>query len=200
MAQTENDPRGNEKQKSAAALLLIDLINDLEFEGGEALAKRALPVIDKVAALKKRLKTAGVPCVYVNDNFGKWQSDFKKLVDYCLTNDVNGKAIAERLQPEPDDFFVLKPRHSAFLLTPLEMLLEYFGATTVILAGIATDSCILFTAADAHMRHYRIVIPSDCVVAQTDGAHKQALELMTRVLDVKITDSDRLDTSQILAS
>ena len=145
MTRTTNDPRGKSKHNSKVALLLIDLINDLEFEGGKALAMRALPVAYKIIALKRELTSAGVPCVYVNDNFGKWQSDFKKLVDYCLSQDVAGKPIVERLQPQPNDYFVLKPRHSAFLLTPLEMLLDYFGATTVILAGIATDSCILFT-------------------------------------------------------
>src|SRR5712691_8232676 len=100
MSKEKNDPQGNAPDQSEVALLLLDVINDLEFEGGEALAAHALDMAHRIAALKRRTKSAGIPAIYVNDNFGKWQSDFKKLVDHCLHDEVRGKPIVECLIPE----------------------------------------------------------------------------------------------------
>src|SRR5690349_21316195 len=122
---------GNVPDKSSAALLLIAVINDLEFEGAEQLARHILPLAENIAELKRRAKQAGVPTIYVNDNFGKWQSDFSKLVTHCLEDDVRGRPLARLLQPEHDDYFVLKPKHSGFFSTTLETLLEYLHAHTL---------------------------------------------------------------------
>lgn len=113
--------------KAETALLLIDVINDLEFEGGEKLLTQALPMAVSLAALKSRAKAVGVPAVYVNDNFGRWRSEFAKLVRHCLKEDVRGRPVVTHLIPEQDDYFVLKPKHSAFFQTNLESLLSYVG-------------------------------------------------------------------------
>jgi nicotinamidase-related amidase len=88
MRATRDDLHGNVPDDADVALLLIDVINDLEFDGGEALRTQALPVAAHIAALKRRAKQAGIPAVYVNDNFGRWQSDFAKLLAHCLTDGV----------------------------------------------------------------------------------------------------------------
>src|SRR5690349_16614617 len=98
----------------AAALLIIDMINALEFDGAEALLPRALRAAERIAALRSRAHASRLPVVYVNDNFGKWRSDFKALLERCLQEGVRGRALAQLLKPEAEDYFVLKPKHSGF--------------------------------------------------------------------------------------
>jgi nicotinamidase-related amidase len=193
MASTYNHSLNRAYDKAETALLLIDVINDLEFDGGEKLLTQALPMAVSLAALKRRAKTTGVPAIYVNDNFGRWRSDFAKLVRHCVEENVRGRPVATHLIPEQDDYFVLKPKHSAFFQTNLESLLSYLGATTLILTGIAGDICVLFSANDAHMRNFKMVIPSDCVASQEAEANDQALMLMQRVLKARTSPSSELE-------
>jgi Amidases related to nicotinamidase len=193
------DLHGNVPDKSDVALLLIDVINDLEFESGEKLLEHALPMARKIAALKKRARKANVPIIYVNDNFGKWQSDFSKLLNHCLKDDVTGKPIAEILRPdEDDDYFVLKPKHSGFFSTTLDTLLDYLQAKTLILTGIAGNICVLFTANDAYMRDFQLIIPEDCLASNTTEDNEHALEIMRRVLKADTTPSDKIDFEFLL--
>jgi nicotinamidase-related amidase len=164
------------------ALLLIDVVNDLEFDGGEELLKQALPMARALAALKSRAKAARVPVIYANDNFGRWRSDFPKLVNRCLTSDVRGRPVVEQLQPDADDYFVLKPKHSAFFQTNLEILLRHLERTALVLTGMAADYCVLFTGNDAYMRDFRVFVPPDCVASEQADRTEQVLSLMGRVL------------------
>jgi nicotinamidase-related amidase len=191
-AQNE-DLHGNVPDKATVALLLIDVINDLEFDKGAQLLKHALPMAEKLAALKGRAKQAGIPAIYVNDNFGKWQSDFNKLLKHCLEEDVCGKPLARQLQPDEDDYFVLKPKHSGFFSTTLDTLLEYLQAKTLILTGLAGNICVLFTANDAYMRDFRLVVPADCVASNRTEDNEHALELMQTVLKADTRPSTELD-------
>ena len=146
-----------------------------------------------------RAKTARIPAVYINDNFGRWQSDFQKVVEHCLDDDVPGEQVARQLQPADDDYFVLKPKHSAFFETTLDTLLAYLGATTLIMTGIAGNICILFSANDAYMRDYNIIVPSDCVVSNTRRENDNALDQIERVLKGTVTPSDQLDLAELVA-
>lgn len=191
MPRVSNDLHGSAPDKSEAALLLIDVINDFEFEEGEELLRLALPVGENIAALKKRAKAAGIPSIYVNDNFGKWQSDFKKIVSHC--RNARGKAFVELVLPDEDDYFVLKPKHSGFYSTTLHLLLTHFTAKNLILTGIAGNNCVLFTANDAYMRDFKIFVPSDCVVSNTEEENVHALKQMEIVLKADTTSGSKLD-------
>jgi nicotinamidase-related amidase len=193
MASPHNERSNQAPDRAETVLLLIDVINDLEFEGGDKLLTQALPMAVSLAALKRRAKAVGVPAIYVNDNFGRWRSDFAKLVRHCLEEDVRGSPVAAHLVPEEDDYFVLKPKHSAFFQTNLESLLSYLGTTTLILTGMAGDICVLFSANDAYMRDFKIFIPSDCVASEDANANEQALMLMQRVLKANISLSSELE-------
>jgi len=191
-----HDLHGSAPDQSPTVLLLIDVINDLEFEGGEALLAQALPMAERLAALKRRLRAAGVPAIYVNDNFGRWRSDFRALLAHCARDGVRGKLLADRLAPAPEDYFVLKPKHSGFFSTTLDTLLEYLRARTLILTGLTADNCVLFTASDAYLRDFQLVVPPDCV-ASIEPAHTcQALEHMRRILKADLTPSTALDLSR----
>ena len=179
------------------ALLLIDVINDLAFPGSGALVAQAEPMALRLAALKLRVAAAGVPVIYVNDNFGKWQSDFGKLITDCLEDDVRGRPLVQLLQPDPEDYFVLKPKHSGFFSTTLDTLLAYLHAKTLILAGIAGNICVLFTAHDAFMRDFHLIIPSDCVASNTPAENRYALEHMRTVLQANIMPFSEIDWSKL---
>ncbi len=191
------DLHGNVPDESPAALLLIDVINDLEFEGGDRLLRHALPMAERLAALKRQAKAHGIPAIYVNDNFGRWRSDFRTLVVHCLEQDVRGRPLAERLKPEEDDYFVLKPKHSGFYSTTLELLLDYLKARVLILTGIAGDACVLFTANDAYMRDYHLVVPADCIASIDADGNARALAQMRTMLGVDVTPSTELDIASL---
>ncbi|HEX8150578.1 MAG TPA: isochorismatase family cysteine hydrolase [Pyrinomonadaceae bacterium] len=193
MPAKNEDLHGNVPDKSNVALLLIDVINDLEFESGGELLKHALPMAERLAALKRRAKEAGVPVVYVNDNFGKWQSDFKKILEHCLEGDVRGRPVVELLRPEEDDYFVLKPKHSGFFSTTLDILLDYLQAKTLVLTGLTGDICVLFTAHDAYMRDFNLVIPSDCVASNDPSENEYTLKKMAGLMDADIRPSAEID-------
>ena len=191
------DLHGSAPDESPVALLLIDVINDLEFEEGERLLAHALPMAERIRELKRRCKQAGIPVLYVNDNFGRWQSDFNRILTHCLEDDVLGRPIAERLRPDPDDYFVLKPKHSGFFSTTLEVLLEHLGARTLILTGMAADICVLFTANDAYMRDYELVVPADCVASNEAKENEHALAKIERLLKADVAPSTELDLAAL---
>jgi nicotinamidase-related amidase len=197
MPHKNRDLHGNAPDKSDTALLLIDVINDLEFDEGEALLKHALPMAPRLLALKRRVKASGVPAIYVNDNFGRWQSDFNKQVEHCLHDGVRGQRVAELLRPDEDDYFVLKPKHSGFYSTGLDILLHYLGVKRLVITGIATNICVLFTANDAYMRDFELLVPADCVAANSEEETRYALEQMKAVLKADIRPSTELALSPL---
>ena len=193
------DLHGNAPDKSPVVLLLIDVINDLEFPEGAQILEPALAMARHIAALKERAKAARIPAVYVNDNFGRWQSDFSRQVNHCLRDGVRGEPLVKMLRPEEDDYFVLKPKHSAFFSTTLDILLHYLGARTLILTGLAGNICVLFTANDAYMRDFHLFVPSDCSASNTPEENDYALEQMKRFLKADTRPSGELDLEELRA-
>lgn len=175
-----------------AALLLVDVINDMNFEGGENLLRHALPAARKLSGFKARLRELGVPAIYVNDNFGEWKRDFQEQVELCASEGSRGCEIVKLLKPAEDDYFVLKPRHSGFYATPLEVLIGDLGIENLILTGFATDICVLYTANDAYMRDYSLIVPSDCVASEDPKQSEVALEHIAKRLKAWVGPCDAL--------
>lgn len=200
MTTRKEDLHGNAPDKADAALILIDVINDLDFPEGRDLLRFALPMARKIVDLKKRAKAIGIPIIYVNDNFGRWQSNFHTQVEHCLEDGVTGKPFVELLVPDEDDYFVLKPKHSGFFSTTLDILLEYLGVETLILTGIAGNICVLFTANDAYMRDFRLIVPGDCTASNTDEENRHALGQMKQVLKADTTESSQLNLEALVTS
>lgn len=168
------------------------MISDFEFEDGDKLFKNAISVAQKLVRLKAAVKKAGFPVIYVNDNYGKWQEDFKFMVENCFSNSERAREIIKLIRPDGGDYYVLKPKHSAFYKTVFELLLEELEIETLILTGLSTDICVLFTANDAYMREYKIVVPEDCVAAVTKENSEYAIKYMKRNLNAEITTSTKL--------
>jgi nicotinamidase-related amidase len=183
-----------------AALLLIDVINRFDFDGGDALLRSTRPMAEKLAALKARAARAGMPVVYVNDNFGRWRSDFRAIVQHCSGEDNRGRDVVERLAPVPTDYFVLKPSNSAFYASVLETLLRDFETETLVLTGVATDNCVLFTAHDAYLRGFRLFVPEDCVAAESAARSRQALQIIARSMKGDTRASGRLRLGSLVGA
>lgn len=175
---------------SNEALLIIDTITDLEFPGGENVLPWALKMVARLAPLAGRARRAGVPVIYVNDNLGHWRSGFAEIYDRCARPGSRGREVCRAMRPAADDYFVLKPKHSAFYATSLRPLLDHLGVKHLLLSGIATNLCVLFTAHDAHMRDYELTVLSDCCAAESDHDHDVALQQLERFCGSKICRSD----------
>jgi nicotinamidase-related amidase len=177
---------------SGTALLLIDVINDLAFDGSDALVAQAESMAAPLARFKRRATAAGVPTIYINDNFGQWRSDFRRTVAHCTTRSSPGHRVSRRLRPTARDYFVLKPKHSGFFDTTLDTLLESLRVRRIILAGMAGNICVLFTANDAYMREYKLFAPADCIVSNTATDNDHALRQIRMVLKGNVSVSTRL--------
>jgi nicotinamidase-related amidase len=191
-------PGDCEAERTGAAVLLIDVINDCDFPESEQLLKFAIPMAKKIAALAKRARTANIPVIYINDNFGRWRSDFKAIVKHCASEHSPGRSIVELLHPDERDYFVLKPKHSGFFSTTLDVLLAQLGVKTVIITGMAANICVLFTANDAYMRDLEVIVPSDCVASNTKELTDYALDQMRTVVKANIEPSDKLSDERLL--
>jgi nicotinamidase-related amidase len=191
MPEKNVDLHGSAPDKHKFALLLIDVINDFDFPEAEQLLKHARPMARNLLRLKRRARKAGVPVIYVNDNFGRWKSDFRRTVDYCARHG-RGSDIVKLLRPEENDYFVLKPKHSGFFSTTLETLLRYLETHALILTGVAGNFCVLFTANDAYMRDFNLFVPSDCIVSNTKKENDAALGLMKKFLKADTRSSSRI--------
>jgi nicotinamidase-related amidase len=188
---------GHVAEHSLVALLIIDVVNALDFEGSQRLVRRAEPAAQRLSALREKASRAKFPTIFVNDNFGRWRSDFKSMVRHCSREEAPGRHITRLLAPREEDYFVLKPYNSGFFNTALQALLEQLRAKTLILTGITTDNCVLFTAHDAYLHGYRLFIPTDCCIAEKPAHHAQALSLMERTMKADTRPSTKLRLSQI---
>src|SRR5689334_1482711 len=188
-----NDLHGSAPDSHPVALLLVDVINPCDFPEADDFLRHALPVAERIAALKRRAVKEGVPVIYANDNFGRWRSDLAAVVQRCLQPGCKGRPLCEALRPGEEDYFVLKPKHSAFYSTTLDVLLRALQARTLVVCGFAANICVLFTANDAYMRDFRVVVPADCVACNTAEENEAALADMARVLKADVGPSAEVD-------
>jgi nicotinamidase-related amidase len=154
------------------ALLIIDMLNTFDFDGAEPLVEATRTIVDPINRLRQAARAAGSPVIYVNDNYNRWSDERSDLIAWLTRDEARGRDIARAILPADDDYFVIKPEASGFYSTTLPALLPRLGVTSLVLTGVAADICVLFTAADAHMREYKLHVPADAV-AGVDADRKQ---------------------------
>lgn len=172
--------------RSRKVLLLVDFINPLAFEGAEDIAHAAVEAARATAQLKRQFHRDGACVIYVNDNFGQWRSDVRTLLHECKRVGGAAAELARLLAPSKVDLMILKPRHSGFYATPLDLLLAQLGAKELVITGLATDYCVKCTAMDAYVRGYRVTVPRDCTAAESSSRKDEALAWMTDVLKARV--------------
>ena len=180
------------RSKSGTALLILDMISEYRYPDGNRIARSAHKAAPNIARLRERAHAARIPVVYANDTAGKWESDQKSFVDRCMQPDSRGRKIVQLLAPTPEDYFMFKPRHSAFFGTPLHTLLQRLKIARVIATGITSHQCVLFTAMDAHVREFELIIPADCIGAGAAADTKHALYIFSHALMAKVSSSRQL--------
>jgi nicotinamidase-related amidase len=178
------------------ALLLVDVLTTFQFPDGDAILRGALGIRAALVRLKARARAAGIPVLYVNDNFGDWRSEKEVLMGRCL--EAKGAQFVRPLLPDSEDYFVLKPMHSAFYMTPLEVLLQHLQVETLILTGLTSNSCITVTAHDANMRGYDIYIPPDCSCARNAQEHARALAQLEAMAGARLLRSTSLKLPNLI--
>lgn len=178
-----------DRPRGGAALLIIDMINDFDFAGGAALRPRAEAAAAAILRLRDAAAAAEMPVIYINDHFGEWHSERTRIVARAL---AGGNPLVERLRPRDDDYFIIKPQFSGFYATNLPVLLPKLGVSRLVLTGVATDICVLFTAADAHMRDYALWVPEDAVAAEDSARGAAALSILRETMAAETRPSDAL--------
>ena len=191
------DLHGNVPDTSTLALVIVDVLNALDFPGGDAFLPRALQAAENIAALKARAASLGIPSIYVNDNGGRWRSDLRELLDACTREGVPGRPLGRLLRPLPEDYVVLKPKHSGFYSTTLDTVLTYLGCKRLVLTGLTLERCLLFTANDAFLRDYSLHVPRDCTAAIDAEDEAAALRILERVLGADTTTSTSIDLERL---
>ncbi|MGE5452758.1 MAG: cysteine hydrolase family protein [Acidobacteriota bacterium] len=189
----ERTPLAEEDAAGGTVLLIVDMLGDWQFPEADALLSRALAIAPMIRALKQRCQTAGIPTIYANDNHGRWRSDFRTLVQAGLDAGGRREQIGQLLLPDKEDYFVLKPKQSAFFATPLDLLLSHLQARRLLLTGVAAEQCLLASAFDALMRDYEVICPQDCLASHSQERHDQAMRHLTDVLKVDTRPSTQLD-------
>ncbi|MDR6672299.1 isochorismatase family cysteine hydrolase [Xanthomonas sp. 1678] len=173
---------------SRPALLIVDMVSRFDFPDGARLAKAALPVAERIAQLRTRFHRRDWPVVFANDNFADWQTDFEGLWTLCADPAQRGAQIAKLLAPQPQDYYVLKPKHSAFLDSALQILLSRLQATRLLVTGVATDACVLATAIDARMRDFQVQVPPSCCATFGAARQQRALRLLHDAFAVSVSE------------
>ncbi|SDC49708.1 Nicotinamidase-related amidase [Terribacillus halophilus] len=166
------------------AVLFIDVFNNFDFPSGDKLLENTKKILPNWEKLRQKAKENDWPVIFVNDHYGIWQDNFKKIANYCR-KEAN-KEIIDSMMPNEDDYFLLKPKHSAFFQTSLPSLLKELGCNHVILAGVAGNICIIFSANDAHMREFKLDVPRNCVASNTKEQNDDALRVIETTLNANI--------------
>lgn len=198
MEKERTDLHGNAPDTCPVAVLIIDMVNDLEFPGGDELLQPAINAASCIADLKAKANALRIPIIYANDNFGHWRSDIASMVQHCLQTTSRGRPVVEKLKPDSTDYVVLKPKNSAFFETTLSLLLQYLGTKRLVLTGLSTDVCVQFTAQDAYLRDIDLSIPSDCVASASREQTQASLAYMQQVLRADTSPSTELDLQRFL--
>ena len=145
----------------SSALVVIDMLNAYDHPDADKLVSSVEETVPNIAALIERARDEDVPVIYVNDNYGDWNSSAEEL----LRNGLEGERpdLVEPVKPPGEAKFVIKARHSIFFGTPLEYLLNQEGLDRLIMAGQVTEQCILYSALDAYVRQFEVAVPADAV-------------------------------------
>ncbi|MBT2767077.1 cysteine hydrolase [Stenotrophomonas sp. ISL-67] len=155
-------------KKHNPALLIIDMFTRFDFPEAKDVEPGAMRAARQIARLVRHFRTRGLPVIYANDNFANWQMDFKELVQVCLATEGASSTIAKVLRPQAGDYFILKPKHSAFLATPLAVLLAKLGVSELVVTGMTAESCVAATCFDSNAREYDTVVVREAVAGIAD--------------------------------
>jgi nicotinamidase-related amidase len=169
----------------ATALCVVDMLNPYDHEDAEQLTRSVESTVEPIASLVDRAGSEGAEVIYVNDNYGDWNSSQEELAERALGG--RRRDLVEPLLPPEGSSFVIKARHTIFYMTPLEYLLSQKEVDHLVLVGQVTEQCILYSALDAYVRHLRVTVPPDGVAHIHEDLADAALKMMERNMRAELT-------------
>jgi nicotinamidase-related amidase len=173
---------------SDTALLVVDMLNSYQHPDAELLITDVAEIIDPLAKVVRRAgEREDIDVVYVNDNYGDFSAEFSDIVQSAL--DGARPDLVEPIVPTEGCRMLTKVRHSVFFGTALEYLLNRIGTKRLILTGQVTEQCILYSALDAYLRHFPVVVPTDAVAHIDAELGAAALKMMQANMDAELTSS-----------
>jgi nicotinamidase-related amidase len=184
-------PRKETPDEAGTALVVIDMLNPYDHADADPLAESVADAVRPVAALVAAARERDLPVIYVNDNYGDWNSSPRELAERAMEG--AHPELVEPILPPDDALFVIKARHTIFYETPLNYLLTQIGAEAVVLAGQVTEQCVLYSALDAYVRHLDVRIPRDAVAHIHSDLADAACQMMGRNMGALITEAENLD-------
>jgi len=167
------------------AFFVIDMLNDFILPGAPLEVPKAREIIPNLKEKIAQMRKEKIPIVYICDAHKKNDPEFKIWPVHCVKG-TKGAEIVEELKPEKDDYLVTKTTYSGFFKTKLEYLLKRLKVKKLVVSGILTNICVLYTVSDAVLRGYEVTIVKDCVTSLTEEEHNFALQQMEKVLRAKI--------------
>lgn len=173
----------------STALIVVDMINTWVMQDGAALLRQASRMLPNLVRLTASARRAGVPIIYANDNFGRWRSNLPATIEQARQASRASARIVDALAPRVTDYVVLKPEHSAFFATPLELLLKALKVRRLVIVGISGDQCVLATAGDALLRDFTVIVPRDAIASATAARTRAILKHFRDVMDVATPSS-----------
>ncbi|MFD6225834.1 isochorismatase family cysteine hydrolase [Streptomyces sp. NPDC060232] len=166
------------------ALIVIDMLNTYDHEDADALVASVREALPGITTLLEHARASESPVVYVNDNFGEWRSHHGEILGAALAG--RHRSLVEPIAPDENSLFVVKARHSIFFETPLAYLLGQLKVERLVLCGQVTEQCVLYSALDAHIRHFDVVV-ADGAVAHIDAdLAEAALRMMSRNMSADV--------------
>jgi nicotinamidase-related amidase len=167
------------------ALLVIDMLKDFLEKDGVLCIGDTEQLIQNVGQRLIDWRAQGDPVIYIMDRHLPQDAEFAMFPPHCLAGERGGEVVDE-LAPGPGDYIVYKRRYSAFFGTDLDLILRELRISDLELAGVCTQICILYTAADARMLNYTVTVKKDCIASFDHEAHLFALNEMAKTLGVKL--------------
>lgn len=167
------------------AFVVVDMLNDFVREGGALYSESGRRIIPVIASELARARDLGWPVIYICDRHLPEDREFEMFPPHCLVGSEGG-LVCEELAPQPEDLVIYKRRYSAFYGTDLDLSLRELGISEIVLTGVCTNICVLYTAADARMRNYGVLVLKDGVASFDGKAHTFALQEMKTILGVAV--------------
>ncbi len=174
------------------ALIIIDMLNDFVRRDGKLYVEGAENVIEPIAKLREAFARARLPVIYANDSHVPGIDKELELWGPHAVRGTRGAEVVDELKPGEKDYVVTKRRYSAFFSTDLDLLLRELGVTELVLTGVATNVCVLHTAADAFFRGYGLTVVSDATMSVPKEEQGKWLEYMKVVYGARIASSEEL--------
>lgn len=163
------------------ALLVIDMLNDFLKEGAPLEVPKAREIVPHLRRELEQARKEEVPVIFICDAHKPDDPEFKIWPPHCIEG-TPGAEVIEELRPQPDDFIVKKVSYSGFYNTKLEELLRSLGVQKLVLTGILTNICVLYTGVDALMRGFMVEVKDDCLAGLNEEDHRFALRQLREVL------------------